>query len=861
MVRLLVVFLIILFCQTLPVSGQTPYADSLLRVLERTRQFTERVDLLNEIASAYYDYDVANGYDYASRAYDLARANQYLRGMRQSLTLKGYYYYERGEYPKALNLYRRSAELDMPEDDLLGYNYVLAGNAYRALAQYDSSYFAYNKALDVLKKTDAEVQVAFAYKNLGRLFVIQWKNEEAEEYFRKAAEIYERLGRRKALADTWYALAGASKNQANYQEANQYVEKACRVATTMHDDFLRLYCLINQGDMHFRRGENVQALETLFQALEMMKHSELPRTFAEVYFNVGEVYEALGQNDMALKYFFESLGYSERLGIKHEVARVLNSIGWIYKNQHNFPLSHRYINRSLALRQEINDEHGVSNCYNVRGLVYLQAGKYDSAVLWLEKSLEIRKRIGHREGISACMFNLALIYEERKDYAKALEYQTEALAMDEAIGNRYSIGISYNSIGHLYTRLKNFGEARKYLQKAKVLADETQSKTLQMNNSNFWALLYEAEGDPANALKYHKRYAQLNDSIYYDNSASKLAELEALYQVEQKDQEIKLLNQEKLLHENEIQLQRSKINFQNIILISAIAGFILVSLLAFKTHQYNKQISKAHREIIEQKEEIQAQSEELIEANQTIARINKKLEGDVEDRTSALRQAYKELDTFFYRSSHDFRRPLTTFLGLAEVAKITVKDPNALELFAKVKETAHNLDKMLVKLQSISDMGAQQLVYKEVFVKEIFESVEDNFQEEIKDKGIHVSIDVDLRYSFFCYPAMVRIIIENLLENSISFSGPINPFVRLKAFQMDGQTILEVEDNGEGIDSEYHDRVFDMYFRGNEKSKGNGLGLYIVKKAVEKLNGVITFESEYSLGSTFRIILPSGNPN
>jgi signal transduction histidine kinase len=69
---------------------------------------------------------------------------------------------------------------------------------------------------------------------------------------------------------------------------------------------------------------------------------------------------------------------------------------------------------------------------------------------------------------------------------------------------------------------------------------------------------------------------------------------------------------------------------------------------------------------------------------------------------------------------------------------------------------------------------------------------------------------------------------------------------------------LIVSDNGQGIDAAYHHRIFDMYFRANERSKGNGLGLYITKKAVEKLNGEISFESAAGHGCVFKVIVPSG---
>jgi signal transduction histidine kinase len=106
---------------------------------------------------------------------------------------------------------------------------------------------------------------------------------------------------------------------------------------------------------------------------------------------------------------------------------------------------------------------------------------------------------------------------------------------------------------------------------------------------------------------------------------------------------------------------------------------------------------------------------------------------------------------------------------------------------------------------------------------------------------------------------MVKIIIENLVENSIHFSGVDNPYVRLKVTQNGDYITMDFLDNGQGIPKEYQEQVFDMYFRANERSKGNGLGLYIVKKAVEKLEGSISLSSIPLIGSTFTIMLPKGS--
>jgi signal transduction histidine kinase/uncharacterized protein HemY len=858
------VILRIFFIALLFVAGQAntllaqSRADSLKKVLFEVNDMKQRVDILNDLSSELYDTDMKEGYKFSSEAFEQASTIKYSYGQMRALILMGYRYSVSGEFPKALSLYRQAAETDPESTDLLGYSFVMTANIYRSIAKYDSARIFYTKAIEVLEKNPHPIYLAFAFKSLARLLMIQWKNNDAEHYYKKAQQIYEENNNRRGKTEILFLLAEVSKNLTDYDLANEYTNKGCTLANEMKSDYLIFLCHKNQGDYYARLGDYLKAMEQLFLAMEILKAKEQPQLLTPVYNQLGEVYANLGQNDVALKYYFDALKIDEPLGLKYEVAKVYSEIGWIYKNQLNFSQARLYMEKSLALREEIKDDHGISNSYNVLGVLCYQEKKYNEALRYLEKALEIRQRLNHREGISACIFNMALVFEDLGQYEKALEYHFRALEIDELIANKQGLSISYNQIGQVYTKAKNFGEAERYLRKAAQLAGETGSRIAIMNNRLFFSSLYEAQGNMRKALEYHKRYSDLNDSIYSEGNAMKLAELQALYQVEQKNQEIELLNQNKEIQNNQIQLQRSQISQQRTIIIAGLVGLALIGVFGFKTYQYTSKIRKASREILEQKEEIQAQSEELIEANQTIAQINKDLESKIEDRTSALRQAYKELDTFFYRSSHDFRRPLTTFLGLAEVAKITVKDNNALELFSKVKETASNLDKMLIKLQSISDVGAQQLVYKEVFVKEIVEEVYDGFGEEIKQKSIKISCSVELD-SFYSYPAMFKTIIENLIENAIYFSGTHQPFIKVKAFQNGDHVNLEVEDNGQGIDPQYQDRIFDMYFRGNERSKGNGLGLYIVKKAVEKLNGQITFSSTYGKGSIFRLLFPSNH--
>ncbi|MFO0505768.1 MAG: sensor histidine kinase, partial [Chryseotalea sp.] len=106
------------------------------------------------------------------------------------------------------------------------------------------------------------------------------------------------------------------------------------------------------------------------------------------------------------------------------------------------------------------------------------------------------------------------------------------------------------------------------------------------------------------------------------------------------------------------------------------------------------------------------------------------------------------------------------------------------------------------------------------------------------------------------FPTLLTLILENLIENSILFCGMENSFVKIICYKEKGKLIVEVHDNGQGIQEEYLPKIFDMYFRANVSSRGNGLGLYIVRKAVDKLHGDLHISTVLHEGTTIKVIIP-----
>ena len=106
--------------------------------------------------------------------------------------------------------------------------------------------------------------------------------------------------------------------------------------------------------------------------------------------------------------------------------------------------------------------------------------------------------------------------------------------------------------------------------------------------------------------------------------------------------------------------------------------------------------------------------------------------------------------------------------------------------------------------------------------------------------------------------ARLKIVLNNLIGNAVKYHNlrQEDPYIRISAINQSDQLHINITDNGQGIAPEIQERVFEMFYRGHEKSKGSGLGLYIAREMILKLNGDIRLVSEKGAGSSFTIILP-----
>jgi signal transduction histidine kinase len=258
--------------------------------------------------------------------------------------------------------------------------------------------------------------------------------------------------------------------------------------------------------------------------------------------------------------------------------------------------------------------------------------------------------------------------------------------------------------------------------------------------------------------------------------------------------------------------------------------------------------------ILNFKRKYESLSNQLIEAYEKIKESNVDLENTVYKKTTELKKANKELDRLFYRSSHDFRRPLTTLMGINEVARLMDLKEDTMQLFMMMDKTVGSMDNMLKKFYNLYEISHYLEEKRLVSLSAIIEKYEDEL---LKDGHIIKTVinlkkydDMDPKNS------LIDIIFSNMIENAIRFTAGKHAEISIKITENRNFLNIQIEDRGIGIDEIFYGKVFEMYFRSNERPHGNGLGLYVVKTALEKLHGTVSVNSEKGSYTQFDINIP-----
>lgn len=248
-------------------------------------------------------------------------------------------------------------------------------------------------------------------------------------------------------------------------------------------------------------------------------------------------------------------------------------------------------------------------------------------------------------------------------------------------------------------------------------------------------------------------------------------------------------------------------------------------------------------------------NEELREQNWQLAMREEELKSAMEE----LSERNFELDQLMYKTSHDLRSPLSSIMGLVHLANLDKESVHRDQYLEKIEGRIKKLDEFIRSMLNYARVNRADITMAPIDLKGVAHSCirELDHLENFKNIDSFITIHGE-SIPFHSDELRVRIIFSNIISNAYKYyNGETKSYLKIRIDVNPMVAKIEFKDNGIGIKHEHVDKIFNMFYRATERSQGSGLGMYIVKQAVEKLGGTIRLKSEYGVGTTIKITLPN----
>ncbi len=597
--------------------------------------------------------------------------------------------------------------------------------------------------------------------------------------------------------------------------SEDYIDQALDLSRRINYKMGEGSALLNLGQSSFLSNNYELALNYLQKAYSIFSEEQLKYAMGEALNNIGIIYWNTGKHNKALEYYLKSLKVKEEINDKDGIARLLNNIGLVYTNLSNERKALTYYLNALRLKEELGDEASISTTCNNIGIIYRNMQEFDKALEYYLRSLEIKIKLGNDRGAAFSHNNIGLLYWRKGDMLEALKHYESARDTFQRIGDRWGVANTLNNIGNLNIHLKNYDTAAENLKKALPIAIDMEKPDLEKSIYRSLTDLYERKADLQKdpqarsealeeSLAYFKQFNVINEKIFNERTSSKIAEVQAAYEMDKKVREAEIYR------------------LKNIQL----------------TEMY-KRISAQNAEISEQKEKLEVLNHELHEANAT-------------------------KDKFYSIIAHDLKNPLSILRLSGEMLEENFNNferDKILQLIKKMNLGAKRLADLLDDLLSWARFQMEKIEFQPEVI-DLYEIANDAcylLKPSADKKRINLIFEIDGPSQVFADRNMIKTTVRNLISNAIKFTG-FDGEVRLVTQEKENLITFSVYDNGVGIPPENRDRLFridsTISTLGTAQEKGTGLGLILCKEFISKNGGSIRVESEEGKGSRFFFTLP-----
>lgn len=474
-----------LLCFYIGIKAQPSVADSLKKVLANSKENTQKVDLLNDLAWELKEDSPSEARQYLDAAIQLATRLNYPKGEAQAYNNRGVLENVHSNLNDAIVYFQKALPLREQINDLKGvaalHNNI--GNVYEDRRNYVDALGEYKKSLAIVEQLQDEKRVARVRYNIGLL--------------------HERMG--------------------NYYEAQVEILEYLKIVEKQNDKegLAKAYTIL--GHLKSELGFLAEAENNYQQALNWRKEIGSEKEIADAMLNLGNSLDDLSKYNEALVLYQKALEIYQKGDFEEDKANALNNIGVSYKNLGKFNLALQKLNEALIIRQKLEDRRGIMETYNGLGDVKRRQNDGKAALNFALKYYAIAQDIKDDKFIQKAYKDLSLAYEMLGDYKNALAYRV-----------KYE-DLRYSRLNE--SRLKDF-ERREvvYGDFKKQLEIEKQERQLQEGKALRNTLLGATLAFVLISILLYNRYKVKNQT------AKELAEKNEIIEAERKRSDELLLN-------------------------------------------------------------------------------------------------------------------------------------------------------------------------------------------------------------------------------------------------------------------------------------------------------------------------------
>ncbi|MEO9532177.1 MAG: tetratricopeptide repeat protein [Crocinitomicaceae bacterium] len=344
----------------------------------------------------------------------------------------------------------------------------------------------------------------------------------------------------------------------------------------------------NLGVIYLRLGDTDSSLFFHNKSLDLRAYLKDTIGVASSLLNLGALQKGRGEFEIALSHYFSALKLYEDLNNKEKQGDSYNNIGLLYLSLNENEKSLEYLSKALSIKKQFADDRSIAGTINNIAAVYQHMDDYENAEQNYLKAKETFIQYGDKRMLAGLESNLGIIYKEKLQYSKATSAYLNAIENFDQLNDIEGLATVYNNLGAVYYLQNNYPASNLAYQKAEKHALKLNSLPLL---SKAYQGLFNANKKLSNyslALDYNEKYVAVNDTLFSQTTAEKIAELSEKYESEKKARQINQLEKNQLITAQKIQQRES------FIWILSISSLLILTLLFFLINRF-----KLKRKILE----------------------------------------------------------------------------------------------------------------------------------------------------------------------------------------------------------------------------------------------------------------------